>query len=59
MATVLALLEIQIEGEGGWAKNLPTWRPHPDNVIGKYRDHFLVVRKYCAVCNGNSSSDFV
>lgn len=35
MATVLALLEIQIEGEGGWAKNLPTWRPHPDNVIGK------------------------
>lgn len=27
MATVLAVLEIQIEGEAGWAKNLPTWRP--------------------------------
>ncbi len=27
MATVLAVLEIQIEGEHGWAKNLPTWRP--------------------------------
>lgn len=27
MATVLAILEIQIEGKHGWAKNLPTWRP--------------------------------
>ncbi|MDO8638322.1 MAG: hypothetical protein Q7R43_02010 [Candidatus Daviesbacteria bacterium] len=27
MAVVLAVLEIQIEGEHGWAKNLPTWRP--------------------------------
>lgn len=27
VATVLAILEIQIEGEFGWAKNLPTWRP--------------------------------
>lgn len=27
LATVLAILEIQIEGEHGWAKNLPTWRP--------------------------------
>lgn len=36
MALVLALLEIQIEGEGGWAKNLPTWRSHPDNLIGKF-----------------------
>lgn len=27
MAAVLAILEIQIEGEHGWAKNLPTWRP--------------------------------
>ncbi len=23
----LAILEIQIEGQAGWAKNLPTWRP--------------------------------
>lgn len=28
MALVLAILEIQIEGQHGWAKNLPTWRPH-------------------------------
>lgn len=28
LAVVLALLEIQIEGPAGWAKNLPTWRPH-------------------------------
>lgn len=28
MAAVLAILEIQIEGQHGWAKNLPTWRPH-------------------------------
>ncbi len=27
MAIVLAILEVQIEGEHGWAKNLPTWRP--------------------------------
>lgn len=28
LATVVAILEIQIEGKHGWAKNLPTWRPH-------------------------------
>jgi len=27
MALVLAVLEIQIEGKDGWAKNLPTWKP--------------------------------
>lgn len=27
-ALVFALLEIQIEGPAGWAKNLPTWRFH-------------------------------
>jgi hypothetical protein len=27
LAVVLAILEIQIEGAHGWAKNLPTWRP--------------------------------
>jgi len=26
LAAILALLEIQIEGGNGWAKNLPTWR---------------------------------
>ncbi len=31
LAVVLALLEIQVEGQHGWAKNLPTWRPHARN----------------------------
>lgn len=31
LAVVLALLEIQVEGQHGWAKNLPTWRPHAKN----------------------------
>lgn len=35
MATVLAILEIQIEGEHGWAKALPTWRPHPGHPMAK------------------------
>lgn len=26
LSSIFALLEIQIEGAGGWAKNLPTWR---------------------------------
>lgn len=35
MAVVLAILEIQIEGPHGWAKNLPTWRPHPGHPVAK------------------------
>lgn len=35
LATVLAILEIQIEGANGWAKNLPTWRPHQGHPIAK------------------------
>lgn len=35
LATVLAILEIQIEGEHGWAKNLPTWRPSKDTWYAK------------------------
>lgn len=31
MALFLAVLEIQIEGEHGWAKNLPVWRPPHDS----------------------------
>jgi hypothetical protein len=27
IALVLAILEIQIEGPSGWARNLPTWKP--------------------------------
>lgn len=30
LALLLALLEIEIEGADGWAKNLPTWRWGPD-----------------------------
>ncbi len=33
MAVVLAILEIQIEGEHGWAKRLPTWRPRADHWL--------------------------
>lgn len=35
MAIVLAILEIQIEGQHGWAKNLPTWRPKTSNWYTK------------------------
>lgn len=35
LALVFALLEIQIEGENGWAKNLPTWRPQPNSWYEK------------------------
>ncbi|QQG43071.1 MAG: hypothetical protein HYW45_02575 [Candidatus Daviesbacteria bacterium] len=41
MATVLALLEIQIEGAHGWAKNLPTWRPHPGHPLAKIYAKFM------------------
>ncbi|PIR69475.1 MAG: hypothetical protein COU47_02770 [Candidatus Niyogibacteria bacterium CG10_big_fil_rev_8_21_14_0_10_46_36] len=34
-AIVAALLEIQIEGSAGWAKNLPTWRSNPKKWHGK------------------------
>ncbi len=33
--TVIALLEIQIEGKDGWAKNLPCWRPKTDSLAAK------------------------
>lgn len=35
MALTLAILEIQIEGKNGWAKNLPTWRPKNPNLFTK------------------------
>ena len=28
LALVLAFLEVQVEGQHGWAAQLPTWRPH-------------------------------
>lgn len=36
IATVLAILEIQVEGKYGWAKNLPTWRPHNSKWYVKF-----------------------
>lgn len=35
IATVLAVLEIQIEGKAGWASNLPCWRPDPDSLVSR------------------------
>lgn len=35
LALVLAILEIQIEGQHGWARNLPTWRPKEPNWATK------------------------
>ncbi len=34
-ALVLAILEVQIEGGNGWAKNIPTWRPDPKKWYAK------------------------
>lgn len=39
--TVVALLEIQIEGKDGWAKNLPCWRPKPDSLVAKIYARFM------------------
>lgn len=41
LATVLAILEIQIEGEHGWAKNLPTWRPKVKNWAVKLYENMM------------------
>lgn len=49
IATVLALLEIQIEGAQGWAKNLPCWRPNPDSFIA---------RSYARVMSGKSLTGY-
>jgi len=36
VATIItAILEIQIEGSAGWAKNLPTWRSNPKKLYAK------------------------
>jgi hypothetical protein len=33
---LLAVIEIQIEGKGGWAATLPTWRPNESSKIGQW-----------------------
>ena len=40
VATVISFLEIQIEGEHGWAKNLPCWRANPKWKITKFYSWF-------------------
>lgn len=35
MALVLAIVEVQIEGQHGWASNLPTWRPKDGSKVNK------------------------
>ncbi len=40
VATIISFLEIQIEGEHGWAKNLPCWRPNPEWKIVKFYSWF-------------------
>lgn len=35
IATWLALLEVQIEGEHGWAAKLPCWRPNPERLVAR------------------------
>lgn len=49
MALVLALLEIQIEGPHGWAKNLPTWRPAQQT---------LIARTYAKLMNGKEFTGY-
>lgn len=41
MVTIFALLEIQIEGKDGWAKNLPCWRPKPSSFTAKLYAAFM------------------
>jgi uncharacterized membrane protein len=36
LCIVLALLEIQIEGQNGWASALPCWRPQPDSHLFRW-----------------------
>ncbi len=41
LAILLALLEIQIEGREGWAKNLPAWRPHSGSLAARWYRKFM------------------
>lgn len=36
LMVVLAIVEIQIEGQDGWAAKLPTWRPRGDNWYNRF-----------------------
>ncbi len=45
LGIVLAILEIQIEGPYGWAKNLPTWRPQGNNWLIRCYTKFMSGRE--------------
>lgn len=45
LAAVLAILEIQIEGAHGWAKNLPTWRPGKNTWYSKLYEKVMSGRE--------------
>jgi hypothetical protein len=36
ISTLLAIIEINIEGPNGWAANIPTWRPRPEKWYAKF-----------------------
>jgi len=40
LATAFAAVEIQIEGEHGWAQDLPCWRPKPGNRLARIFSFF-------------------
>jgi len=42
---VLAILEIQIEGEHGWAEKLPTWRAKTGSKLDKIYKKFMADRE--------------
>jgi len=41
VVTIFAILETQIEGKDGWAKNLPCWRPKPSSFAAKLYAAFM------------------
>lgn len=49
LAAVLAVLEIQIEGQHGWAKNLPTWRP---------KGHEWYAKAYVKIMSGKEMTGY-
>ncbi len=44
-ALLLALLEVQVEGRDGWARNLPTWRPAADRWYVKLYQRLMDKRE--------------
>ena len=36
IATILAFIEIQIEGRHGWMERIPCWRPDPKSLLARF-----------------------